>query len=417
MSETVSKRITKRVVDEAMPGPSAYVLRDTDVKGFGLKVTPTGTKSYFLDYRMGGRDARKGRVTIGRHGSPWTPDKARERAKELLEQVRRGVDPVAQKAERNRLAVDLAFSRYADLFIEKYAKRAQARSWPQAKRVLDHDISPILGDRPIHEIKRGEVKRLLEELADRAPALARYAHATLRKLFRWAVDRGDIEASPIAEMKPPAPTKSRERVLADGELAKVWEAAGKLGYPFGPMVRLLAVTGQRREEIGAMRWQDIDLAARTWTIPAERAKNGKAHIVPLNDLAMATLAGLSRIGQSPLVFTTTGETSPSGWSRAKRRLDQLVANNGHGLASEDGAAGPAPWTIHDLRRTLATGLQRLGVRVEVTEAVLNHVSGTRAGIVGVYQRHHFNDEKRAALDSWNGHLKNLGAVCIQSACP
>jgi integrase len=407
-----TKRITKRVVDDAAPGARDLFVRDADVKGFGLKVSPGGGKTYFLEYRMGGREARKGRITIGRHGSPWTPDKARDRAKELLEQIRRGTDPVSEKAERNRLAVDLAFSRYADLFVEKYAKRSQVRSWAQAQRVLDHDIKPVLRDRPLHEITRGEVKRLLEELADRAPALARYAHAKLRKLFRWAVDRGDLSVSPIAEMKPPAPTVSRDRVLSDAELARVWHVAETLGYPFGPIVRMLAATGQRTNEVASMRWRDVDLDTRTWTIPAERAKNGQAHVVPLNDLAMAILANLPGIGSVDWAFTTTGNTAPSGWSGAKRRLDERVATDGHSGSGVATVAGEAlePWRLHDLRRTVATGLQRLGVRVEVTEAVLNHRSGTTAGIVGVYQRHHFSDEKRAALDSWSSHVESLIAV-------
>ena len=409
---TISKKISKRIVDEAEPEDRDLFIRDPELKGFGLKVTPNGGKTYFLEYRMGGRGAPKGRITIGRHGSPWAPDRARERAKELLELVKRGINPVAHKAEQNRLAVDLAFRSYADLFVERYAKRHQVRSWQQAQRVLDHDIKPVLKDRPIHEINRGEIKRLLEVLAQRAPALARYAHATLRKLFRWAVDRGDIERSPMAEMTPPAPTSSRDRVLADDEVRAVWNATVSLNVPFGAFFRLLILTGQRRSEVAGMSWAELDRATATWTIPAERAKNGLSHIVPLS---AAVLKELGRIAaadneedgqdgrqwpESGFVLTTTGRTPISGITKAKKAVDAAISN---GLEDRPLSA----WRIHDLRRTLATGLQRLGVRLEVTEAILNHTSGSRAGIVGVYQRYTWGDEKRLALEQWAAKVSHL----------
>lgn len=405
MATLVGRRITKKLVDEAEPGPRDQFMRDGELKGFGLKVTPRGVKSYFLEYRMGGRGAPKGRIAIGRHGSPWTPDKARERARELLERVRKGINPAAYRAKENRLAVELAFRGYSDLFIEKYAKRHQVRSWTQAKRVLDRDIKPALRDRPLHAITRRELKLLLEEIADRSPSTARYAQATLRKLFRWAVDRGDIDQSPMADMAAAAPAISRDRVLTDFELANVWRSAGVLGFPFGLIIRLLIATGQRREEVAALRWSEIDIEQRRWTIPAEKAKNARAHVVPLNDLALEVLRDVEIFKTPPgeLVFSTTGRTTPSGWSKAKARLDALLARE---LAVE-GKPPPPAWRLHDLRRTMATGLQRLGIRLEVTEAVLNHVSGSRAGIVGVYQRHDFLAEKAIALSAWDRAVRQL----------
>ena len=419
---TINRKISKSVVDSVQPDKRDILLRDPELKGFGLKVSPSGGKSYFLEFRMGGRGAPKGRISIGKHGSPWTPDKARDRAKELLELVRRGINPVVEKEERNRLAVDLAFRKYADLFIDRYAKHQQARSWQQAQRLLDRDIKPVLKDRPIHEISRREIKRLLEDIADRAPALARYAHATLRKLFRWAVDRGDIELSPMAEMAPPAPAISRDRVLSDDEVSEVWWASLELTFPFGPMVRLLIATGQRRNEVSSIRWQDIDLEAKLWTIPAENAKNGKAHLVPLNALAVEVLKSLPIEGAKPksFVFTTTGETAPSGWSKAKARLDKQILERRKNKAKENGqdpetAESLEPWKLHDLRRTMATGMQKLGIRLEVTEAVLNHVSGSRAGIVGIYQRHSWSEEKRTALKAWSKAIRQMTEASTDSA--
>jgi integrase len=236
-------------------------------------------------------------------------------------------------------------------------------------------------------------------------------------MLSWAVEQEDIDRSPIEGMKPPPLPPSRDRVLSDDDLALVWRGTEALGYPFGPLVRLLVLTGARREEVAAMEWSELDRAAATWSLPASRSKNAQAVENALSASAVAILDGLAeRIGlngrwpHKGFVFSTTGETSVSGYSRAKRRLDKVVVD----LASEDELTPPEPWRLHDLRRTLATGLQRLGVRLEVTEAVLNHVSGSRSGIVGIYQRHNWKDEKRAALEAWATHVDRVLTVTDNS---
>lgn len=395
-----SGKITKRAVDALSPAAADTFLWDVDLKGFGLKVTAKGAKTYLLQYRMGGRGTPTRRYTIGAHGSPWTPENARQRAQELLLLVRRGVDPAEVERTERQAAVELAFDRYVDLFIERYAKREQARSWRQAQQTLRLHAVPYFRSKALPSIERREIAHLIEDMASRQPATARYLHATLRKLFRWAVSRGDLNQSPMSEMSAPAPVAARDRVLSDGELTAIWQATEGLGFPFGPIFRLLIATGQRREEVGAMHWREVDLAGRTWTVPAERAKNGVAHVVPLNAPAMADLQTLSEIRNEGFVFSTNGTTAPSGWSKAKARLDQLVG-------SQAPAGNLQPWRAHDLRRTLATGMQRLGVRFEVTEAILNHVSGARAGVAGVYQRHNWAEEKRTALDAWAQALERL----------
>ncbi|HEY0113384.1 MAG TPA: integrase arm-type DNA-binding domain-containing protein [Allosphingosinicella sp.] len=390
-------KITKRAVDASSPGSGDTFLWDSDLKGFGLKVTSRGAKTYLVQYRMGGRGSPTRRFTIGTHGSPWTPERARQRAEELLMLVRRGIDPMDAERSQRQAAIELAFERYVGLFIDRYAKREQSRSWRQAQQTLKLHAVPRLRSKPLPAIERREIACLLEDVAAERPATARYLHATLRKLFRWAVSRGDLEHSPMVEMPAPAPAAVRDRVLDDEELAEIWQATHDLGFPFGPIFRLLIATGQRREEVGGMTWREVDLAHRSWTIPAARSKNGIAHVVPLNALAMAELRLLAQIRDEGLVFSTTGATPPSGWSKAKARLDALVDN------------GPRPWRTHDIRRTLATGLQRLGVRFEVTEAVLNHVSGARSGVAGVYQRHNWAAEKRDALESWGRALERMFA--------
>ena len=414
-------KISKRSVDAlAITGKTEF-LWDDELSGFGLRVTSNGAKSYVYQYRMGGREAIKTRYTIGKHGSPWTPDLARTEAKRLALMVGQGIDPAGADKERRRQAVDLAFAPYVDLFVDGYLK-SHWKDWQQGKSLLEREAVPVLQRTPLPLIKRSDVVAVLDRLADR-PARAKMMHATLRKLLKWAVSRGDLERSPIEEMDAPTGPAARDRVLHDSEMATIWRASGGMGYPFGPMYRLLIVTGQRREEIAGLDWRELDRDAATWTLPAARAKNGKAHIVPLNALALVeidslaeTLSGAANDGSEEvtwprrgLVFTTTGKTSVSGHSRGKARLDRDIARLLETEAAHDGAEYHefAPWRIHDFRRTAATGFQRLGVRFEVTEAVLNHVSGSRSGVAGVYQRHDWKEEKRTALDAWGRHIEGL----------
>ena len=199
----------------------------------------------------------------------------------------------------------------------------------------------------------------------------------------------------MAGVKAPAGEESRDRVLEPDELAALWRACDSLGWPFGPLVQLLIVTGQRIGEVGTMRWEHLDLDRSEWRLPAAAVKTKRAHVVPLSPLALEIIASLPRLGDG-YVFPArkAGSHNPvSGFSKTKRKLDAL--------------SGVASWRYHDLRRTLATGMQRLGVRLEVTEAVLNHVSGSRAGIVGVYQRHEYGPEKRAALDAWAREVERI----------
>jgi integrase len=204
-------------------------------------------------------------------------------------------------------------------------------------------------------------------------------------------------------------------VLTNEELRLAWHAAEGLGYPFGPLVRLLLLTGQRREEVAGLRWQELNRGAAAWTLPRERAKNCKSHLVPLSQPAIGLLDGIARSAKWPrtgFVFTTTGATPVSGYSRAKRRLDEAMIDllNEEDQDAEEEVSAVPPWRLHDLRRTVATGLQRLGIRFEVTEAVLNHVSGVRSGVAGVYQRHDWAEEKRDALEKWAAAVERIVEV-------
>jgi integrase len=202
-------------------------------------------------------------------------------------------------------------------------------------------------------------------------------------------------------MDTPKAVVPRDRVLADAELARVWLAAGNAGKLFGPIVRLLIATGQRREEVSALDWSELDKKDRLWTLPKERAKNGITHLIPLNDCALGVLdqiaGGQTEWPQKGLVFATSGGKRYIAHSKGKQQLDKILRGDGH--------AEMSAWRLHDLRRTLATGFQKLGVRFEVTEDVLNHLSGAKAGVGGTYQRHDWATEKRQALDQWSKSIR------------
>jgi len=230
---------------------------------------------------------------------------------------------------------------------------------------------------------------VLDELLG-VPAERKYCFSVIRRFFRWARGRRLVAQSPVEGLDTPKPVKSRDRVLTDGELRRVWKAAeGR----YGPIVRLLIILGQRREEIASTNpnWRHDHLL----TIPAEYTKNGREHTIPVPEIANPYLAEVQHF---------------SGWSKAKERLDKKILDDWTmevDNPDEKEKLKLAPWTLHDLRRTYATGLQRLGVRMEVIESLLNHVSGRKAGIVGVYQRHDYMPEMREAVALWERHLHNL----------
>ena len=287
-------------------------------------------------------------------------------------------------------------------------KREVDAAWGrEIDRLLRVEILPKLGDKHIEAIKKSDVLDLLDAIVDRgSPITANRTFATLRQLFNWAIDRDLIKTSPMPK-NAPAPEQPRERVLSDEEVQLAWRAFEQVGWPFGPIGKLLLLTGARRDEIAVGTWGEIDLDAWTWIVPATRTKNDEAHEIPLSNVAVDLINGLRRIAGKPgFIFTTTGRSPVSGFSKAKRAVDDAIV----GILKEDrgeNAEAIPHWTLHDLRRTVATNLQKLGVRLEVTEAVLNHTSGSRAGIVGVYQRYKYAAEKRQALDAWARRLEAI----------
>lgn len=389
-------KISKRTVDSLPVGPKENYLWDTDLKGFGAKITAAGSINYIIQFRMGGREAKTRRFTIGTHGSPWTPTTARLEAERLLVIVAQGIDPVDAEKQRRREAVDLAFANYADLF----ARSCKRDGWRRlVERSIRLYLKPTFGMKPLPAITKVDVVSVLDQMPPEQVANRRNVFAVMRRLFRWAVSRGDIDRSPMEGMETPPAVKPRERWLKDGELRHIWNATPECHPCFGPIVRLLIVTGQRREEVSGMHWQELSRVERLWTLPGSRTKNGEPNSIPLNDLAIAELDRQARGDKWPRkgrIYATATGAGFTGYAKGKVKLDSAI---------EERCGEPLDaWRLHDLRRTLATNFQRLGVRFEVTEAVLNHVGSSRAGVAGIYQRHDWKDEKRQALDAWNDHL-------------
>jgi integrase len=274
--------------------------------------------------------------------------------------------------------------------------QGQNRSAKEVRRVIMRDVVPMWGDRPIARITRRDVAELIDRIVDRgAVIMARRLHSHLHRLFRWAVGRGILETNPMADLPKPGAAVKRDRVLTDSELAAVWKATEKVGWPFGPAVRLLILTSSRRDEIGSLAWSEIH--GDEIRLSAERSKSGEARIVPLSPAAVALIDALPRTS-GEFVFSHNG-SGLGGWSRAKRAIDAAAA---------DMNGGPLPpWRLHDVRRSAATRLQGLGVGLQVVESILGHVAGSRGGIVSVYQKYQYLTEQRAALTAWAQELDRI----------
>ena len=404
-------RITKKSV-EAIELPEKGKRKeqwDSQVSGFGVQVTSSGNRSYIFQYRMGGREVPPKRITIGRHGDPWTADGARQHALDLRELVRKGVDPKILKEEKRREAENqrlqanhLEFETYAKFFLAQYIIKKGIKRADEIARIFERDLIPELSGLRIDEIPKRHLISIFDKIGERSTSTANKAYRWLMVMLNWAEKLDDIKKSPLKGIDLPFSEIARDRVLSDQEIIAVWRASDDLGYPFGAMVKLLICTGQRRIEVAQMEWSELDLQNNGWNIPAVRNKNAEPHSVPLNELARSTLdeilTGIGR--QSNFVLTTTGNTPISGYSKAKRRLDAILA------AGRD-VSEPIPhWTFHDLRRSVATGCQRLGVPTDHIEALLNHKS-SKTSLVRIYQRHHYAPEKRAAVDLWGDHLIKL----------
>jgi integrase len=415
--EHMSNRLTAKAVENVKPGKARREVADGEIRGLYLAVQPSGAKSFVLRYRHAGRPRK---LTIG--PAEMGLGEARKQAAGARAAIAAGKDPQAEKAaakvaakEADREAV-VAKRGSVELvvaeFIEKHVRRSNKLSTAQEyMRLLNKEVVGPWGDRRLSDISRRDINILLDDIVDRgAPIAANRVLAILRKFCRWAVSREIIPTSPCDGVLARSLETPRDRVLDDRELRLIWMAAGTLGWPFAPIIKLLLLTGQRRGEVSGMQWAEVDLEKNVWSLPASRTKNKRPHAVPLSDSAVEILRALPKIENAPgYVFPATRNMSTgraifavpiSGFSRGKLRLDRAIAK----LVEREKSAPLIQFGFHDLRRSCASGMARLGVDLHVIERSLNHVSGSFGGIVGVYQRHSFEEGMRRAMDVWAAHV-------------
>jgi integrase len=396
-------KLTALKVEKERPGKERRELPDEKLTGLYLVIQPSGTKSWAVRYRSP-IDGRPRKHTIGTYPA-YDLGKARKAGAAALRAVDEGRDPATEKQDARaqaRLSDDGTSDKIEDVFAKFMKKRVKKRTGKALRqstldndqRIYDQRIQPKWRGRRVQDITKRDVNALLDGIVDDAPILANRTLALVRRFFNWCIERDIVGVSPCVGVPAPAPESSRDRTLSDVELKALWNAAEGEGYPFGPMVQELILTGQRVDEVRCLPWAELDLEAKLWELPGERTKNGRPNLVALSDKVVEIFKGLPRIKGKGLVFTTTGETPVSGEARAKQRLEAATKLQEH-------------WTLHDIRRTVASGLQRLGFPIEVVEAVLNHKSGTVRGVAAVYARHDYADEKRKALDAWARHIDTI----------
>ncbi len=392
-------------------------VQDGRITGLYLVLQPSGVKSWAVRYRANGQPRK---LTLGAYPSVDLAT-ARKRAQEALGDVAGGKDPAAVKqasraaAEAERADDDKRVERVAETFIKRHVKlsgKVGAGWGAEIERLFKIEILPRIGAKRIGDVTKNDILAILDAIVDRgSPITANRCLAVLRKFFNWAADaRGLIVVSPCKGVEAPAAEADRDRVLDEEEIRLASRAFDAVGWPFGPIGKLLLITGARRSEIAEATWPEIDLAAKTLTLPGSRTKNGEPHEIPLSDAAVEILSALPRIeGKAAFVFSTTGATPVSGFSRSRELIQRATLAELRKAAIERGedpqkVEAPKPWTLHDLRRTCASGMAGIGIPPHVVEAVLNHKNGTIKGVAKVYNRYNYASEERNALDAWARRL-------------
>jgi integrase len=381
--------LTKSAID-ALPTPSKEIVHwDQALSGFGLKITPKGRKVFIVLYRAGGGGSRLRKYTIGPYGR-ITLHNARIEAQKVLAARLEGRDPATEKLEaRQRLTTDTVAEVVA---LYRRLHLSQRRSGRELMQILQRDLVERVGSRSVHAISKRDIIDLVNAVVDRgSPVGANKTLKVVRSFFGWCVGRAILERSPCDGVRAPTVEKARDRVLTDEELAGIIRGARQVAGPYGAIVEVLALTGQRRDEVARMSWDELDLERRVWALPAGRTKNDKPHVVQLSVPARAVISAQPRLGR--LVFSRSGVTPIGDFSSQKRRLDDLC--------------GVSHWRLHDLRRTMVSGMAGLGVAPHVADKILNHVGGTISGVAAVYQRHEFLKERRDALERWAAHVEGL----------
>ncbi|WP_262518777.1 tyrosine-type recombinase/integrase [Agrobacterium fabrum] len=458
MAKRIAKTLTILAVKAATGnGVTRQEIPDAALPGLYLVVQPAGAKSWALRYRQNGKPAKLtlGPVIIEREkpleedpviGSAMTLAEARAVARRELQALTEGQNLTRRKTEAAAQAVarvddkEFLVEAMAAKFVHGTVK-PKNRSWQETRRQfrteigylnregIDEDLDAYIASRnrkgakrppeawlgrDVRDIMKADVVRLLDGIVERgSPITANRLFVTLSTFFNWMVGRDILKANPMMGLKKFTVESSRDRVLTDDEIRIFWQATKRHPYPFGPMWRLLFLTAQRRQEVSSMPWRELNLKSHDqhWLLPKERSKNGRENYVPLCAGALREIQGIERVKGSDFVFTTTIDTPISGFSRSKARLDASMLDIMKKEAVERGddptRVRLTQWGLHDLRRTAASGMARLGTPIHVTEAILNHSGGTISGVAAVYIRHDFREEKRAALTAWEAFVMSL----------
>ena len=381
MPKKATSPLTDAFVKSLKPKVERYDIFDANLAGFGIRVSPQGTKSWVVLSR---NMQRKTRVTLGRYPQ-MSLGAARQRALLTLSEMAEG------EYKRGK-----SFELFSDAIAEWYSRdQSSNKSFSQVKKTMSLHVEPYLRNFKIKEIEKRDILKIVDRVGRTAPTQANRVLSFLKRFLNWCVSRDLLDVSPANGIAKFKTEKARDRVLTQTELFRVYQACDKLEYPFGPLFKILILTGQRLNEVGGMVWEEINLDEAKWTIPSERAKNKTSHIVHLSQQVIDQFSLLRQFSNSDLVFTTTGNTPVSGFSKSKRKLDTL--------------SGVQDWRLHDLRRSFATiTTETLGFEPPVVDRILNHVSGSVRGIAAVYQRGEYLEKRREVLEAWATYLESLG---------
>jgi integrase len=426
---------TQLAVERLQPPAAGRVTYwDKLLPGFGLRIAPP---------RAGSRTPRKTWIAMGRvDGKPVMDtigtllqvpkvDEARRLARERILQMKGGAKPLdereAQKKRRAaeaaatdaaaREAVEGQFAAVAERFLAEHVERnCSPKYGAEVRRILERDVLPRWGERAVREITKHDVNELLDAKASRrdrprkgaeggAAIQANRTLMRLRKLFAWAAAQNLIAGDPSAGVLPRAKERARDRVLDDDEIARFWLAAERAGWPFGPIFKLMLLTAQRESEVAGLRWSETDLEKRLWTIPRERTKSDRAHLVHLSELAAGVLGALPRVGE--FVFPTRTDRPIASFGKAKERVDALMIAQLRDATGDPEAELPG-WVLHDLRRTATTIMaERLKVPPHIADKILNHSAGAIRGVAAIYNKAAYLDERKAALEALGRFVEGL----------
>lgn len=403
------RALTDVTAKRLKPPPKGQVdYFDKGYPGLALRISYGGRRSWIFFNRW---DGKLHRTQLGTYPAMSLAE-AREAWREAREKADRSVDPGQKKAKAQAMDTMTAV---ANEFLKRHVATLKERTREEYTRPIEKLIKPRWGHRTPSSINRADTLTLLDDVAENGGPYAANRTLALLKVFgNWSVERGIIDANPFASIKAHAKEQSRDRVLADDELVALWRVFCDMPYPFGPFLKVLTLSAQRRREVANMRWSELDLDGETptWTLPRSATKGDREHVVPLAPQVVDILVSLPRFDGTDFVYTSKPERPVSGFSKAKAIVDRKVLEAAQKAAEEVGNDPEtvdtlARWRMHDLRRTAASNMARMGFPPHVVAAVLNHSPGSTQGITAIYNRYRYSDEKTAALSAWARHIEAL----------